>query len=57
MILAPPSGRRPGADAPPCPPLATPLVQGEGVGRGMPVSATITEQKKYLDLQTKLIVS
>ena len=24
-ILAPPSGRRPGADAPPCPPLATPL--------------------------------
>ena len=28
---------------------------GEGVGRGMPVPATITEQKKnYLDLQTKL---
>ena len=26
MILAPPSGRRPGADAPPCPPLATPLM-------------------------------
>ena len=26
MILAPPSGRRPGADVPPCPPLATPLV-------------------------------
>ena len=23
--MAPPSGRRPGADAPPCPPLATPL--------------------------------
>ena len=33
-------------------------VQGEGVGRGMPVPATITEQKKiYLDLQTKLMVS
>ena len=26
-ILAPPSGRRPGADAPPLPPLATPLAQ------------------------------
>ena len=25
-ILAPPSGRRPGAVAPPCPPLATPLI-------------------------------
>ena len=24
--MAPPSGRRPGADAPPCPPLATPLI-------------------------------
>ena len=32
-------------------------VQGEGVGRGMPVPATITEQTKFLDLQTKLMVS
>ena len=30
MILAPPSGRRPGADAPPCPPLATPLSMTHG---------------------------
>ena len=32
-------------------------VQGEEVGRGMPVPATITEQTKILDLQTKLMVS
>ena len=31
--------------------------QGGGVERGMPVHATMTEQTKYLDLQTKLMVS
>ena len=35
MILAPPSGRRPGADDPPCPPLATPLLHGDDDSDGL----------------------
>ena len=46
-ILAPPSGRRPGADAPPAPPLATPLLEPSTAAKPVPLESANTRPPKH----------